>query len=335
MIGTDTRQCPACPDKECHNYKGFQEKPYPAGEKRPAEAAQEKGGRHSRCHKHITILGQIKQRITHTRILGIDTCRQLTLTLGQVKRRTVALGDCRDYVNDKSDRLQADQPDMLLLISNNVHHIECTCHHHHTQDGEALRYLIADGLIDHTHTADQSILIIGSIARQQHRQRSTGGCRHDIDDAQLQIQRHHTLAKGDSRHSQHRRHKNQQSRQQMYRLIGLIRHDVLLHHQLDSIGNRLQPAVGAQTIGAGPPLDIARQLALPDNVKQRDQHTDHHDTQPIYRHHSDINQSIRQPQPGYDPSKDKPCQRRNINKYIVNKLHNTFLNSISGHNFMA
>ena len=67
----------------------------------PATQEEQRGD--ATDHKQVEVLCQIEQAIVDTRILGVIACRELMLSLWEVKRATVILGIGRHNIDDKRD----------------------------------------------------------------------------------------------------------------------------------------------------------------------------------------------------------------------------------------
>ncbi len=128
--------------------------------------------------------------------------------------------------------------------------------------GEHQRHFVADHLRDGAHRAEQRIFIAAGPAGHEDgefHQRADG---EEEKHAGIQIRQHHVAADGQHRVGKECRDDQQQRRQKVHHLVGGAGNDVFFGQRLDAVGNRLEKACRADTIGAVTILHSAQAFAF-------------------------------------------------------------------------
>ncbi len=214
-------------------------------------------------HDHVDILGQEVERPAEAAVFGHVAGHQLRFGLGQIKGRTIGLGDGRHQVDEEPDRRQEHEPHARprLDLDNAVHgkraRQEQTADQRHPRGG-----FIADQLRRAAQRAQQRVMAIRGPATKNnsenpHRADAQNKKQTDVEVGNLEL--------GTNRHCRQRQqgrgHRNQRRGPEKH-LVRVLRDDVFLYQQLDSIGDRLQKAVRPYAHGAQARLHIRHHLAL-------------------------------------------------------------------------
>ncbi len=106
------------------------------------------------------------------------------------------------------------------------------------------------------------------------------GQRQDVQQAGIDVRQHQPGVERKHRPGRQRRHQRQHRREQKQQLVGAARNDDLLEHQLDGVGDRLQPTLGPDPVRPHAHLHVTDDLALGEGEIGHQQHqrcNDHHD----------------------------------------------------------
>ena len=132
--------------------------------------------------------------------------------------------------------------------------------HDDRDGGQDERHFVADHLRNGAHGAQQRVLVPARPAGHEHRQLRRRADGEEKQHAAIEVHSGHVPSHRHHRKGQQHRHHQDQRREEMHDLIGGVGHDVLLGQGFQSIGDRLEKAVGPNPVGAVAVLDAPKPL---------------------------------------------------------------------------
>ena len=236
----------------------------PIGRQRRQPATEEHHHGQRGDQDHVGVFGHEEDGEGHARVLDMETGHDLRLALGDVERCAVGLGHAGDEVNEEQWQQRPDVPlaNTATLRQCNIAQVEGAGGHQHTDQCEAHGNFIGHHLRRRAHGTEKRVLRIRGPAGDDDAVHTHRGHGQDEQQPRVDVGQPQRAGERDYRPRHQRRGKGQHRREQEQVTAGVGRNNDFLEQQLDGIGQRLQPALGADAVGAEAHLHIADDLAL-------------------------------------------------------------------------
>ena len=204
----------------------------------------------------------------HAAVFGVIAGDEFLLRFRKIKRRAVGLGHACGHEDEEADRLEKEEPareeaePAARLRIDDVAERHRVGEHQHRGERHAVRQLVADHLRRRSKRAQERVLAVRAPAgehdavhpHRRHGEHPEHGDVH-VGDAERnrsiqQSEERRLGAKWHHGKRHERRGRRDDRRQREEHLVGRLRPQVLLHDQLDDVGQRLQQAVQARRASA-------------------------------------------------------------------------------------
>jgi len=178
----------------------------------------------------------------------------------------------------------------VLLGGDDVREAERAGQRDHTDEGEAHEHLVAHHLGGGAQPAHQRVLAARRPSGQHHAVDRQRRHREHEQEPDVEVGDHPAVGHGDDHEREECRDQHEGRRHHEDAPIGEGRHPVLLEEDLEGVGQHLEEAGRAHTVGAVPVLQEAEEPPLvPDEPggdrEHRDQHPEDDEQLPVPDHH--------------------------------------------------
>ena len=252
LVDAEAEQRAAHPDEEDDHHDQFSHEPeigrdeleerarrLPAAEKqRDAEAAQ---------RGEAEIFGHKEERVFEAGVFGEVAGDEFAFGLGQVERRTVALGERGNEEDDeggkaprREDEPVREKPERPeALRGGDVLGRERAGDEHDGDDGEQQRQLVRDELRERAHGGEQRVFVVARPAGHEDRELGRGAGGEEVEQRGVEFDGDHVPPEREHGESHQRECDDDDRREIVQHLVGGGGHDVFLRDGLHGVGERL------------------------------------------------------------------------------------------------
>ena len=140
------------------------------------------------------------------------------------------------------------------LLTDDVNRAERIAHHHDGQHRKRQGDFVADRLSRSPKATEQRVLVVGGVTTHQQADRLDAAERDPQKNADADIADQQVLTKGNDQPGDDHRDHHQHRAEGEQEAVGSSRNDVLLHQQLEAVGEGLQHTKGTGVFGTDPLL---------------------------------------------------------------------------------